>query len=142
MDFNGNDNNNSNNEFTQYNQADMNGNNNQVPTYDNVYGTPQPQQQGVGGLAIASLVLGIIGIVTCCFGVGALFGLVSLIMGIVSLVQGRGKAMAIVGIVLGSIGLLLGGYMIFAWITSIAYYGGWDGFWEAVMEQAAIQQGM
>ena len=47
-----------------------------------------------------------------------------------------------IGIVLGAIGLLLGGYMIFAWITSIAYYGGWDGFWEEVMKQAAIQQGM
>ena len=142
MDFNGNENNNSNNEFEQYNQSNLNGAYNQVPTYDSVYGTPQPQPKGAGGLAIASLVLGIIGVVTCCFGIGALFGLIAIILGIVSLVKGRGKGLSIAGIVLGAIGLLFGGYMLFGYVAAFSMYGGWDGFWEEVMRQAAAESGM
>lgn len=142
MDYNGNDlnqnnQNDPNNQFNQYEQPNYG-----QPSYDSIYGMPQPQKQGVGGMSIASLVLGIISVLTCCFGVGAVFGLVALIFGIVSLVKGRGKGLAIAGIVTGAIGLLFGGYMLFSYIAAISMYGGWDGFMEEVMRQAQLQQGM
>jgi len=79
---------------------------------------PPPMAVGQGslaqnsGLAIASMVLGIVGIVTCYFGV--VFGLVAIILGIVALTEiskseGRltGKGFAIAGIVTGGVPFLV-----------------------------------
>lgn len=71
---------------------------NQIPGEDN-----KP-----GGLAIASLVLGILSLVTCCIGIGAVFGLAAIILGAVSLYQKKGKGLAIAGIITGGFGLVLG----------------------------------
>ena len=67
------------------------------------------------GLAIGSLVTGILGIILSCifWPLGAILGLVALILGIVGLNETKkqpgvhGKEMAIIGIVLGALSLAL-----------------------------------
>lgn len=78
------------------------------------------------GLAIASMITGILGLLfgVLCF--GPLIGIVSVILGIIALVQHKktphlvgGKSFAIVGIITGGLALLLyGGMMIFFIIVS------------------------
>jgi hypothetical protein len=74
------------------------------------YGTPAP---GRNGLALWSMILGIIAIPTTFVLVGVAIGMVALVLGIIGLVQiGRnpyqgGKGMAIVGIVLGGLSFTL-----------------------------------
>jgi Domain of unknown function (DUF4190) len=66
-------------------------------------------------LAIASMILGLLSMPTCCCGfLGAPLGLASLVLGIVSLGKIRGESqvwkgsgMAIAGIVMGATGLLM-----------------------------------
>lgn len=66
----------------------------------------QPQQESIG-MAIASLVLGIVSIVTCCWWqVSIVVGIVGLVLGILhNKKQTTGKGMAIAGIVLSIVGL-------------------------------------
>ena len=66
------------------------------------------------GMAITSMILGIVGIVTGCFGVGLILGIVGLILGIVALGNINrqpqvyaGKGFAITGIVTGILALIL-----------------------------------
>lgn len=68
----------------------------------------QPQQGG-NGLAIVSLVLGILSLVTCCFMYFSLpASIAGLITGILNIKkQNPGKGMAIAGIITSSISLLL-----------------------------------
>ena len=68
--------------------------------------------KGNNGLSIASLVLGILGILTSLFGIGWLFGIAALVTGIIGLVQinnkgGGGKGMAIAGLVCGVLSFLI-----------------------------------
>ena len=62
------------------------------------------------GLGIASLILGILALMTGWIFIGGLLGLIGLILGIISLIQakkaGAPKAMAITGIVLSVLGML------------------------------------
>ncbi|MDO4918615.1 DUF4190 domain-containing protein, partial [Kocuria sp.] len=93
--------------------------------YNNYPGQVQGPVPGKG-LAIASLVLGIVGILSFWFlGLGGLLGLVGLVLGIIGLVKIRrskrdSPALAIVGIVLSSLALLGGILMaaLFAWVFS------------------------
>lgn len=94
------------------------------PFADNNPGKPVDLTQNVnaaGGqhsnaMAVASLVLGIIGTVfTCCYGVGAVFGIIALVFGIISLRNikksngaQKGDSMAVAGIILGIIAIVLG----------------------------------
>lgn len=65
----------------------------------------KPQGQG---MATASLILSIIGIVTVCVGVGGAACLIALILGLVVLIKRKpGKGMAIAGIIVSVIGLLM-----------------------------------
>ena len=67
------------------------------------------------GLAIASLVLGIIGLLTSLIVVGAVFGLIGLILGIVALSKKQSKGMSITGIIISLISILIvAGIMFFA----------------------------
>ena len=64
------------------------------------------------GMAVASLVLGVLGILTAFFLIGGLLGLIALILGLVALGkikrgEAGGRGMAIAGIVTGAIALLL-----------------------------------
>ncbi|GHJ50415.1 hypothetical protein Cs7R123_77570 [Catellatospora sp. TT07R-123] len=74
---------------------------------------PQPASGGTNGMAIASLVLGIAGVLTCCcYGFGALPGLIGAILGHLSMKQIRernqdGRGLAIAGIATGWAGVAL-----------------------------------
>jgi hypothetical protein len=73
-------------------------------------GTTGPNRKG---FAVAGLVLGILGIPTCCILVGALLGLMGLIFSILGLKSTR-KGVAIAGIILSVIALVIGvGYIIY-----------------------------
>ena len=65
------------------------------------------------GMATASLVLGIIGVITGIIAIGSLLGILAVIFGIIAIVRASknpeigGKTKAIVGIVLGAIAILM-----------------------------------
>ena len=71
--------------------------------------TPTPQQSNSKkGMAIAALILGILGLLLSCVGIGIIFGIIGLVLGIISISQRRnGKGMAIVGIVLGALSIII-----------------------------------
>ncbi|VXB79568.1 DUF4190 domain-containing protein [Nocardioides sp. AX2bis] len=85
------------------------------PPQSNQYGNQQYGGQPAKlkkGLAIAALVLGILGLFGSLIVFGAILSLVAVILGIVALVQSKkpthgGKGFAISGIVLGILGLVL-----------------------------------
>ncbi|NMB30561.1 MAG: DUF4190 domain-containing protein [Clostridiales bacterium] len=70
---------------------------------------PMQPQQGGNGMAIASLVLGIVSIVTCCWWqVSVVVAIVGLVLGILhNKKQTTGRGMAIAGIVLSIVGLAI-----------------------------------
>lgn len=74
---------------------------------------PQQQQQG-NGMAVAGLVLGIIGLVLCWIPfLGWILALLGVIFGALGMskakkIGGRGNGMAIAGLVTGALGLLVG----------------------------------
>ena len=65
---------------------------------------PVPEQGK--GLAIASLVLGILAMLSGIFFIGSLFGIIAIILGAVSLSKKIGKGMSIAGIITGVLGIL------------------------------------
>ena len=76
------------------------------------YAADVPSRSLPKGLAVASLVLGIVGIFTAFILLGGLLGLVAVILGFVALgkvkkVEADGKGLAIGGIVTGAVALLL-----------------------------------
>src|ERR1051326_5881836 len=74
--------------------------------------TTQPPPAPRLGLAIASLVLGILAFVTSIFVVGALFGLIAVILGVAHLLRRQGRnGLAWTGLVLGTLGILVGAGM-------------------------------
>ena len=76
--------------------------------YGNPYGQPQPGQGGGQGLAIASLVLGILSLVCCCTVYPSLImGIVSFVLSLVVLIQKKpGKGMAIAGLICSGIAIV------------------------------------
>lgn len=78
------------------------------------YGPPAPGYgpQQNKGLAVAALVLGIIGVVTFWIFLGGLLGIVALVLGIVAIRKSRkgqagGQSMAIAGTVLGGVAIVI-----------------------------------
>jgi len=78
------------------------------------YGPPPPGYgpQQSKGLAVAALVLGIVGVVTFFLFVGGLLGIVALVLGIVAIRQTRkgqagGQSMAIAGTILGGAAIVI-----------------------------------
>ena len=78
------------------------------------YGPPPPGYgpRQTNGLAVASLVLGIIGVVSFFFFVGGLIGIVALVLGIVAIQRARkgqagGQSMAIAGTILGATAIVI-----------------------------------
>jgi len=76
------------------------------------YGANVPDRTLPTGLAVASLVLGILAVLTGFFLLGGLLGLIAVILGIVALGKVKrgeagGRGMAIGGIVTGVIGMLI-----------------------------------
>ena len=86
------------------------------------------------GLAIASMVLGILSMTICCMG-GWIPGLIGLILAIVSLAKGRGgKGMAIAGLVTSILGILVGVYFLVCMIIGAGSDEFQDAFWDAFQD--------
>lgn len=68
-------------------------------------------------MGIASFVLGIVGIVLSCIGIGGVIGLVGLPLGIISLINKKRKAQSIVGIVLCSLSIVITVFMFYIALT-------------------------
>ena len=115
MSTNGNENQNYPNAYDQYNAQQTNqpmygAGGQPVPSYNgNEYMMQQNNKAGKG-LGIASLVLGILALLSGWMFIGGLFGLIGLILGVMSLRQakkaGAPKGLAITGIVLSILGLI------------------------------------
>lgn len=77
-----------------------------APTYNNVY--VEPAEPVSKGLAIGSLVCGILSIVCCCCGINVIAGITGIILGCIQKKDENGKkpGMAIAGIITSSVGLL------------------------------------
>jgi peroxiredoxin len=83
----------------------------------------QPSSSGVAALAIASLTLGILGLLTSLFGVGILFALPGLILGILHLRRREdGRRMAWTGVGTSVVGLLIAGVVLAVVISNVRYY--------------------
>ena len=97
--------------------------NNQTTPYTHY---SQPQQVGGAGMAIASMVLGIISLVGfCAWYVAIPCAIVGIILGLVSLSRkARGRGMAIAGVVTGAVGIALAIIIViwvFVFVTSIPW---------------------
>lgn len=83
---------------------------------------PQPQANPNNGFAIASMICGIAGILLCCcYGAGAVVGIVGIVLAVMSKKQNAGKmsGMAIAGLVCGIIGVIFSAI----WIIYYIFYG-------------------
>jgi hypothetical protein len=94
------------------------------------YGPPPPGYgpQQTNGLAVASLVLGIIGVISFFFFVGGIIGIVALVLGIVAIQRARkgqagGKSMAIAGTILGGTAIVITAIYAIALGTFFAKFG-------------------
>lgn len=99
----------------------------QPPTYGPPpgYGVP-PGQSSTNGLAIGSLVCGLVSLPGYIFCLGFPLGIIAIVLGIVALNQidpasgQKGKEMAIAGIVVGGLGLLgLGALVVFGSLPTL-----------------------
>lgn len=73
-----------------------------VPPAPSPASTPVPST----GLAIASLILGILATLSGIFFIGGLFGIAAIIIGVIALQKKVGKGMSITGIITGALGIL------------------------------------
>lgn len=104
--------------------------NNQNSIYDQ-----NPDQKKPNGLGIASLVLGIVSIVTCCcYGVSIIPAIVGLVLGIIQM-RKYNNGIAIAGLVTSIFGILLNIYMIFSILVAIQSYGGLQGYLDEIQRQ-------
>lgn len=81
------------------------------------------------GMAIASLVLGVLSLLCCCIGIGLIPAIVGAVLGLIALITGEGKArvMGGIGLALSAIGLLISLYIIVSLLMAIR----WENFtWE------------
>ncbi len=88
---------------------------------NNFYDSSENKGNGSSGMAIASMVCGILSILCCCMGwFGLLLSAVALVLGIISIKNNySGREMAIAGIVTGGCGIVLSLVMlIFAAVAS------------------------
>jgi len=99
------------------------------------YMPPEQEPKPGAGMSVASMVLGIVSIVLCCFWyIGVICAVIGLVLGIVSIKKGpSGKGMAIAGIILSCITLLLV-ILILAFSNSSSYTELINSFSEAFEE--------
>lgn len=115
------------------------------PAYGQPGGPDGPQKNGLG---IASLVLGILALLTGLFLIGGLFGLIAIVLGIIALGRvKRGEAnnrgMAIAGIITGALGVLLT-ILVVAGVAALFNSGEFSNLTECVNDaggdQAAVEE--
>ena len=71
----------------------------------------QDELQEKKGMAVASLVLGILGVLCCCIpALGPVLSIIGVVLGIISIRKMTNKGLAIAGLVVSSIGVLMGLY--------------------------------
>lgn len=142
MDYNGSQNNNQNNVNSQQYNVPQNGQQYGSQQYGtpNTYGTvppafnpnPAPQANPNNGMAIGSLICGIVGILLCCCcGIGALVGIVGLVLAILSRKPNGGKfsGLAVGGLVCSIIAIVFSsGYLIYYFAMGGAAITDWDSF--------------
>ena len=106
--------------------------------YQTQYQQPVPKKSQ--GLAIASLICGILGVVACCIPyVPAVISIAGLILGILSIKKKEdGRTMAIVGIVLSAVGILIGVIMIIFTAVIASDQSFWNSFYEEMQSQSSI----
>ena len=106
-----------------------------TPNQSYQYGgqNPYEQPQKGGGAAIAALVCGILGLVTCCCSpiINLPLSIAALICGILGL-KSQNRGMAIAGIVMGSIGIVLG---ILVAIMSIVMEPSTQEIWDEILQE-------
>lgn len=100
----------------------------QAPAYNMQGGYPGYQPKPGSGLAIASLILGIIGLLSGWLIFGGVLGLVGVILGIVALVKVKngtasGKGMAIGGIVTGALGMIVAAVVLVLGMIGLSMLG-------------------
>jgi hypothetical protein len=80
-----------------------------------------PVRRKTSGFEIASLILGIASIVTCCFGIFSIpLGALSILFAILSRRKREGMSgMSIAGIVTSIIGIILGGSLLFCAVQAV-----------------------
>ena len=127
--------------------------------YDDSNSGGQPvyehQSSARKGFAIASLVMGIVGLVGSCCSL-ATFGVLSLLLGVVGLIFGilglksQGKGMAIAGIIMAALNLVIGVLILILMVASFsmtanmtpdeleAIYGGMEEFYELHMVRSPL----
>ncbi len=117
-----------NNTFENNGTSETNYSNQAQPT-GNDYSSGKGQGTGLG---IASMVCGILSIVTiCCLPYAPIvLGIVAIVLGIVQIVKNEKKGMAIAGIVCGAVGLI--GYIL---ILAIGAYALSSGLYDEIMSQ-------
>ncbi len=81
-----------------------------------------PAQQPTNGLAIASLITGILAFLTGFFFIGFALGIAAIVLGAIGLRKPGGKGMSIAGIITGALGLLTS--LIFGAIALLALFTG------------------
>ncbi|WP_291377969.1 DUF4190 domain-containing protein [Demequina sp.] len=76
------------------------------PMGDPMGGAPQPQGKG---MAIASLILGIVSVAMCLYWFLAIpAGVIAIVLGVIARGRGVGAGMALAGIITGALGAVLG----------------------------------
>lgn len=109
--------------------------------YQQPYGDKPYTNTHSTGMAIASLVLGIMGVVLgCCIYPGFIFGSLAVILALLSRGGERNlNSFAIAGLVLGIVGIAIGIFMVlYSMITFFIAFGGWEGYINEI--QRAIEQ--
>ena len=112
------------------------------------YGPPPPGYgpQQNKGLAVAALVLGIVGVVTFFFFLGGLIGIVALVLGIVAIRQTRrgqasGQGMAIAGTVLGGAAIVITAIYAIALGAFFAKFGSqFSNFQDCLRHATTVQE--
>ena len=119
-------------------------------TFDNGFQGNQPQQNYQApdykppgsGFGIASMVCGILALITCCMWCTCIpLAVVSIVLGILQIQKGTAKGMAIAGIVCSSIGLIL--FIALAvWGNYLESTGFYQEFMQEYMQQIQELQGL
>jgi len=86
---------------------------------------PSPQQPDYQGLAIASLVLGILSLLTACLVVCAPLGIAGVVTGIFGLKSSR-RDLAIAGMILSAVGIIASIVFIFGYGALISNVQNWN----------------
>ena len=100
-------------------------------SYSQPYRDNTSEQRGGSGMAVASMVLGIVSLVLLCIIIGGPIGLIGLILGIVVLAKNKpGKGYAIAGVVMCAISVIVFIFMLIGFVS----YDSYGNFYLTIMQ--------